>query len=128
MAWFVVSDTYTNILSLYVTQTCPVRARGIEVGSVGLYSSHTGAAAFTTHPTSAQEPHLITQALTRIQIKCPEVIEKLSLYLTSKDEKLRADHSNCMSVSADRRITTGRDLGPLPRRYMAASERKIRKD
>lgn len=116
--------TYMKILSLYVTQTCPVRARGAVDGSASRYSSHTGAAIFTTYVRSDQGSQLVTQAPTRIQIKCPEIIEKPSLYLTSKDKELGADHCNCMSISTNRHIAAGRDLGPLARRYKAGSVRK----
>lgn len=59
-------NTYTKTLSLYVTQTCPVRARGAGLPSTGRYSSHTGAAAFTATTEMSNNYTKLHVMLTRI--------------------------------------------------------------
>ena len=44
--------------------------------------------------------------------------------LTNKVEKLRADHSNWVSVSANRYVVQGLNLGPHACRYMLACEKQ----
>ena len=50
---------------------------------------------------------------TSVQVKCPHVIQKLPVDLTTEDEKLRSNNRHRMAVTTDRPGTNDNDASPL---------------
>ena len=50
---------------------------------------------------------------TSVQVKCPHIVQKLPVYLTTEDEELETDHRHRMAVTTDRPGAIDRDAGPL---------------
>ena len=50
---------------------------------------------------------------TSVQVKCPHIIQKLPVYLTTEDEELGSNHRHRMAVTTDGPGAIDRDAGPL---------------
>ena len=50
---------------------------------------------------------------TSVQVKCPHIVQKLPVDLTTEDEELESNHRHRMTVTTDGAGAIDRDAGPL---------------
>ena len=56
---------------------------------------------------------------TRVQVKCPHVVQEFPIDLTTKDEELGADHRHRMTITTDGPGPSDHNAGPLSRHWVA---------
>ena len=50
---------------------------------------------------------------TSVQVKCPHIVQKLLVDLTTEDEEFGSNHRHRMAITTDGPGTIDRDAGPL---------------